>query len=177
VYRLDRLNGFGTRQRLDAGSLSVVTVTVDRARDLPGLISAEATGRLAHFRGYREWTAREFEVRSEGGPVDVGRRRRGARPPAAADVPLAARRAARAHARGRARRLARGRRAPRGSGAPSRLCSGCSPGGGRAERYRFEFGRCGSRVPRTTRPRRTPRAAGLPARSTGSSTGARHRFP
>jgi hypothetical protein len=35
VYRLDKLSGFGTRQRLDAGVLGIVTVTVDRARDLP----------------------------------------------------------------------------------------------------------------------------------------------
>jgi diacylglycerol kinase family enzyme len=72
VYRLDKLNGFGTRQRMDAGVLGVVTVTVDRARDLPALISAEATGRIARFRGYREWTAPEFEVRSADGLIDVG---------------------------------------------------------------------------------------------------------
>lgn len=46
VYRLDSLNGFGTRERMDAGVLGVVTVTVDRARDLPSLLSAEAGGRL-----------------------------------------------------------------------------------------------------------------------------------
>jgi hypothetical protein len=45
---------------MDAGVLGVVTVTVDRARDLPALVSAEATGRIAHFRGYREWTTSEF---------------------------------------------------------------------------------------------------------------------
>jgi diacylglycerol kinase family enzyme len=72
VYRLDRLNGFGTRQRLDAGVLGVVTVTVDRARDVPALISAEATGRIARFRGYREWTAPEFVVRSGSERIDVG---------------------------------------------------------------------------------------------------------
>jgi diacylglycerol kinase family enzyme len=72
VYRLDKLNGFGTRQRMDAGVLGVVTVSVDRGRDLPALISAEATGRIARFRGYREWTAPAFEVRSEHGLIDVG---------------------------------------------------------------------------------------------------------
>jgi diacylglycerol kinase family enzyme len=72
VYRLDRLNGFGTRQRMDAGVLGVVTVSVDRARDLPALISAEATGRIAHFQGYREWTAPAFEVRSDDDLIDVG---------------------------------------------------------------------------------------------------------
>jgi diacylglycerol kinase family enzyme len=72
VYRLERLNGFGTRQRMDAGVLGVVTVSVDRARDLPALISAEATGRIAHFRGYRAWTTPAFEVRSGSDLIDVG---------------------------------------------------------------------------------------------------------
>ncbi len=72
VYRLDRLTGFGTRERLDGGALGIVTVTVDRARDLPTLISAELTGRLARFRGYRMWQAPEFVVRSDMELVEVG---------------------------------------------------------------------------------------------------------
>ncbi|GEL19770.1 diacylglycerol/lipid kinase family protein [Pseudonocardia asaccharolytica] len=72
VYRLDSLNGFGSRARMDAGVLGIVTVTVDRARDLPALLSAESTGRLRQFHGYREWTAPEFEVGSGRPLVDVG---------------------------------------------------------------------------------------------------------
>jgi diacylglycerol kinase family enzyme len=72
VYRLDRIGGFGTRARLDGGVLGVVTVTVDRARDLPELMAAEATGRLRGFRGYREWTTPEFVVDSDEPLVDVG---------------------------------------------------------------------------------------------------------
>jgi diacylglycerol kinase family enzyme len=72
VYRLDRLSGFGTRERLDAGALGIVTVTVDRARDLPTLITAELTGQLARFRGYRTWEAAEFVVRSGRPLVEVG---------------------------------------------------------------------------------------------------------
>ena len=72
VYRLDTLGGFGTRQRMDAGILGVVTVTVDRARDLPALVSAEATGRIAQFGGYREWTTPEFAVDSADELVAVG---------------------------------------------------------------------------------------------------------
>lgn len=72
VYRLDSLNGFGTRERMDTGVLGIVTVSVDRARDLPALLSAEATGRLHHFRGYREWTTPEFEVDSAAPLVEVG---------------------------------------------------------------------------------------------------------
>jgi diacylglycerol kinase family enzyme len=72
VYRLDRLSGFGTRVRLDGGVLGVVSMTVDRALDVPGLIAAEATGRIADFRGYQEWTTPEFVVRSGDGLVNVG---------------------------------------------------------------------------------------------------------
>jgi len=72
AYRLDRLTGFGTRERMDTGALGIVTVTVDRARDLPTLITAELTGKLARFRGYRNWAAREFVVRSGKALVEVG---------------------------------------------------------------------------------------------------------
>ncbi|HXV91906.1 MAG TPA: diacylglycerol kinase family protein [Pseudonocardia sp.] len=72
AYRLESLRGFGTRARLDAGVLGVVTVTVEQARDLPDLMAAEATGRVRGFRGYRAWTAAEFEVDSAQPLVDVG---------------------------------------------------------------------------------------------------------
>jgi diacylglycerol kinase family enzyme len=72
AYRLDSLNGFGSRARVDAGVLGVVTVTVDRARDVPALVSAELTGRIARFRGYRAWVAPEFVVNSDQALVDVG---------------------------------------------------------------------------------------------------------
>ncbi|MBP2328699.1 diacylglycerol kinase family enzyme [Kibdelosporangium banguiense] len=72
VYRLDSLKGFGTRSRLDAGVLGVATLTVNRARDLPALIVAEAGGHLDRFPGYQEWTTREFEVDSGQPLVDVG---------------------------------------------------------------------------------------------------------
>jgi hypothetical protein len=48
------------------------SVAVDRARDLPALISAEATGRIRRFSGYREWTTPEFIVDSGQPLVDVG---------------------------------------------------------------------------------------------------------
>ena len=72
AYRLANLRGFGTRERLDGGVLGVVTVTVDRARDVSTLLAAEAAGRLVHFHGYREWTAQEFVVDSDEPVVDVG---------------------------------------------------------------------------------------------------------
>jgi diacylglycerol kinase family enzyme len=72
VYRLGNLNGFGTRERMDAGVLGVVTVTVATARDLPALLSAEASGHLERFKGYQEWAVPEFEVDSGEELVAVG---------------------------------------------------------------------------------------------------------
>ncbi|HEX5119792.1 MAG TPA: diacylglycerol kinase family protein [Pseudonocardiaceae bacterium] len=72
AYRLDHINGFGSRERLDAGRLGIVTVTVDRARDVPALMSAELTGQIARFHGYRSWLEREFVVDSGDPYVEVG---------------------------------------------------------------------------------------------------------
>lgn len=72
AYHLDSLAGFGTRSRLDSGKLGVVTLTVDRGLDVTALLSAEAAGTLRHFRGYHEWTAREFEIDSGQPLLDVG---------------------------------------------------------------------------------------------------------
>ncbi|MBP2328609.1 diacylglycerol kinase family enzyme [Kibdelosporangium banguiense] len=63
-YRLKHLSGFGTRERLDAGTLGIVTVTVNRAAEVPALISAEIAGRISRFSGYRSWSAPEFVVDS-----------------------------------------------------------------------------------------------------------------
>jgi diacylglycerol kinase family enzyme len=72
VYRLDSMRGFGTRPRIDDGVLGVVTVNVDRARDIPALVSAEAGGRIRRFRGYRAWSTREFVIDSAEPLIDVG---------------------------------------------------------------------------------------------------------
>ncbi|OLT21110.1 diacylglycerol kinase [Pseudonocardia sp. CNS-139] len=72
VYRLDSMTGFGTRPRLDGGVLGVVTVSVDRARDLPALVSAEATGRISRFRGYRAWSVPQLVIDSGEPLLDVG---------------------------------------------------------------------------------------------------------
>jgi diacylglycerol kinase family enzyme len=72
AYRLDSLNGMGTRARLDAGVLGVVTVTLDRALDLPALIAAHLAGRISHFGGYNEWTTPALEITSGQPLVDAG---------------------------------------------------------------------------------------------------------
>ncbi|NKQ52335.1 diacylglycerol kinase [Amycolatopsis sp. K13G38] len=71
-YRLDHLSAFGSREHLDEGVLGVVTLTVDRATDIPALVSAEMTGQLSRFRGYRSWTTPQFVVRSARPLLDVG---------------------------------------------------------------------------------------------------------
>jgi diacylglycerol kinase family enzyme len=72
AYHLDRINGFGRRDRLDAGTLGVVTVTVGRALEVPQLLAAEAVGRLSRFPGYQEWTAGRFDLDSTQPLIDVG---------------------------------------------------------------------------------------------------------
>ncbi|MCE0761514.1 diacylglycerol kinase [Pseudonocardia kujensis] len=71
-YRLDRLDGFGTRARLDGGVLGVVTLRVEKGRDVTEMLAAQATGRLRSFHGYRQWSAPEFEVDSDKPLVEVG---------------------------------------------------------------------------------------------------------
>ncbi|WIY00852.1 diacylglycerol kinase family protein [Amycolatopsis mongoliensis] len=70
-YRLERLSGFGSRERLDGGVLGVVTVVVDRARDVPELVTAELSGNVARFPGYRAWTTSAFTVESADPVVDL----------------------------------------------------------------------------------------------------------
>ncbi|MEU3270590.1 diacylglycerol kinase family protein [Saccharomonospora sp. NPDC006951] len=72
AYHLDHVYGFGSRERLDAGTLGVVTISIDRTADVPALVSAELAGRLRDFRGYRAWSATEFVVDSGQALVDVG---------------------------------------------------------------------------------------------------------
>jgi diacylglycerol kinase family enzyme len=70
-YRLERLGGFGSRDRLDRGVLGIVTIAVDRARDVPDLVAAELSGKVARFPGYRSWVAPEFAVGSTDPGIDV----------------------------------------------------------------------------------------------------------
>ncbi len=46
AYRLRRIAGFGTRERMDQAVLGVTAVTVDRGGDLASLVAAEAAGRV-----------------------------------------------------------------------------------------------------------------------------------
>lgn len=70
-YRLQRLTGFGSRERLDLGVLGIVTVAVDRARDVPELVAAELCGDVARFPGYRAWSTPAFAVASANPLIDA----------------------------------------------------------------------------------------------------------
>ncbi|WNO70823.1 diacylglycerol/lipid kinase family protein [Streptomyces sp. AM8-1-1] len=70
-YLLDRLEGLGTRERMDSGRLGVVTLTVRDASEAVRFATLQATGQIRRFPGWRQWTAERFEVRS-GGPLAVG---------------------------------------------------------------------------------------------------------
>ena len=72
AYRLRRIAGFGTRERMDQGVLGVTAVTVDRGSDVAALVAAEAAGRVDRFHGYQEWTIPEFRIESGAPLLDVG---------------------------------------------------------------------------------------------------------
>ena len=72
AYRLRRIAGFGTRERMDQGVFGVTAVTVDRGSDVAALVAAEAAGRVDRFHGYQEWTTPEFRIESGAPLLDVG---------------------------------------------------------------------------------------------------------
>lgn len=70
-YELEGREGFGSRRRLDAGRLGIVTATFESARDLARLVRLQAVGQASRFPGWTEWTDTSFELRADG-PVEVG---------------------------------------------------------------------------------------------------------
>jgi diacylglycerol kinase family enzyme len=70
-YQLGRAEGFGSRRRMDAGTLGIVAATFRSPNDVAKLGRRQPTGRTARPRGWLEWSDVSFEVRS-GGPVEVG---------------------------------------------------------------------------------------------------------
>ena len=71
VYELERLGGFGSRARLDAGLLGIVAVEVTGAAEVAKLVALETAGQVSHFGGWRAWTATSFEIRSRD-PIAAG---------------------------------------------------------------------------------------------------------
>jgi diacylglycerol kinase family enzyme len=70
-HQLKRLGGAGTRHRLDSGRLGILATRIRRARDLAKLVTLGSMGQATRFRGLSQWSALEFEVRSDA-PVAVG---------------------------------------------------------------------------------------------------------
>jgi diacylglycerol kinase family enzyme len=70
-YQLVRPGGRGTRERMDAGMLGVVAVTIADAADASRFAALQAAGQVRRFPGWLEWSAQRFEV-SAGRPVEVG---------------------------------------------------------------------------------------------------------
>jgi diacylglycerol kinase family enzyme len=71
VYRLDRLGGFGTRERIDGGELGVVALGVRNAAAAAELVSTEIAGRVSSYSGWNEWSAANVEITATG-PVAAG---------------------------------------------------------------------------------------------------------
>jgi diacylglycerol kinase family enzyme len=70
-YRLDRMFGMGTRPRMDAGVLGIVSVAIDGPGEAAEFIALEGAGQAARFRGWRTWSATEFVVEADK-PVPAG---------------------------------------------------------------------------------------------------------
>jgi diacylglycerol kinase family enzyme len=70
-YELGRGEGFGSRRRLDAGTLGIVAARFRSSGEIARFVQLQATGRARRFSGWGEWTDTSFELRS-GQPVEVG---------------------------------------------------------------------------------------------------------
>ena len=70
-YELDRGEGFGSRRRIDAGTLGIVAARFRSAGDIARFVQLQTAGRARRFPGWAEWTDTSFEVRSHQ-PVEIG---------------------------------------------------------------------------------------------------------
>jgi diacylglycerol kinase family enzyme len=70
-YNLHDLRGGGTRPRMDAGVLGIMSLMVRSAMDMQKLVALESIGQVSQFGGWQEWVAPDFEVRSAE-PVEIG---------------------------------------------------------------------------------------------------------
>jgi diacylglycerol kinase family enzyme len=70
-YQLDDLDGRGTRERIDLGVVGVVAMRIGSTVDAEQFVALNAIGQVRRFHGWNEWTARRFQIDSEG-PVEIG---------------------------------------------------------------------------------------------------------
>ena len=67
-YTLSSMTGFGSRPRLDSGSLGVATLTVHRASEVNRLVALELAGHPERFEGWHQWTACQVDAQ---GPQEL----------------------------------------------------------------------------------------------------------
>ncbi len=70
-YNLARLDGLGSRVRMDSGRLGVVVVNVPGSASAAELLALEAAGQVRRYPGWQEWDATAFTIDS-GAQVAVG---------------------------------------------------------------------------------------------------------
>jgi diacylglycerol kinase family enzyme len=71
-YELGRAEGFGSRRRMDTGTLGIVAARFQSSRDAAAFAQRQrGAGRNRRPQGWMEWTDISFELRS-GQPVEVG---------------------------------------------------------------------------------------------------------
>jgi diacylglycerol kinase family enzyme len=56
---------------MDTGKLGIVVLAVRDAADVAELVAAQTAGTVSRYRGWREWQADSFDVRS-GAPIEAG---------------------------------------------------------------------------------------------------------
>ncbi len=61
-YTLSSLSGFGSRPRMNTGSLGVATLSISRPTDVSRLVALEATGHPERYEGWRQWTTSDLEI-------------------------------------------------------------------------------------------------------------------
>jgi diacylglycerol kinase family enzyme len=70
-YELSRAEGFGSRRRIDAGTLGIVAARFYSYNEIVQLVQLQVAGSRRRPRGWMEWTDTSFEVRS-GQRVEIG---------------------------------------------------------------------------------------------------------
>ena len=70
-YELGRGDGFGSRRRIDSGTLGIIAASFRSSNDVTEFAQMQASGRTRRPRGWLEWSDISFEVRS-GHAVEVG---------------------------------------------------------------------------------------------------------
>ncbi len=70
-YELGRAEGFGSRRRIDTGTLGIVAARFQSSDEVAQLVRLQVAGSRRRPRGWMEWTDTGFEVRS-GQPVEIG---------------------------------------------------------------------------------------------------------